>query len=290
MAIVSARGEAEPFDADGQPYGAFGKGTPALRGFRLTFPPSRQRELVLIQVLPGGDAIDLTPNAQNQPSTIPDGRLQVALQDANPTGEEFRYNVSHSVMQIPGARRYQIRDVGCAGECSRTLPNEIFGTGLPRLQDQNPVIALVGFKLFFIGNRQHEIDRIGVLFDGHELKLRLRDQSVNLADTFGYLVDFVVIPSVGFNVSTGVMRGTAAGIQTVPLPSPSHANFMITGWTFNFQAGDREILDIGVLRGADTLSVFYGDNGGGEVFDWRVSWAHIAPRVLAPLVVAPVGE
>src|SRR5205085_2354677 len=30
-------------------------------------------------------------------------------------------------------------------------------------------------------------------------------------------------------------------------------------------------------RGQNTLTVFYGDSGGGEDFDWRVEWAHIAP-------------
>src|SRR4051794_10587517 len=109
MAIVSAQGVAEPFDADGQPYAVFGNRAPALRGFRLTFPWGRDREVVLIQVLAGGSAEDLTPTAQNQPANIPDGRLQVGLQDSDPSGEEFGYSVSHSLMSIPGARRYQIR-------------------------------------------------------------------------------------------------------------------------------------------------------------------------------------
>jgi hypothetical protein len=283
MAVVSAQGIAEPFDADGESYAAFGNRIPALRGFRLTYPSGRDREIVLIQVLAGGEAEDLTPNAQNQPTDIPDGRLQVRLQDADPSGEEFGYNISHSLMRIAGARRYQIRDVGCAGACRRELPSNVTGGGLPGGGGglSQPLIALVGFRLFFTGNREHELDRVGVWFRDNELNLALRDESVALTDTFGYLVDFVVIPTVGLNVSTGIERGTANGLETVPFPTPTRADFLLTGWAFNFQPGDREILDIGVVRSADAFTVFYADNGGGEAFDWRIEWAHVAPMVFA---------
>jgi hypothetical protein len=284
MSVVSAQGIAEPFDADGVPYASFGNQIPALRGFRLTYPAGRDRELVLLQVLAGGRAQDLTPNAQTQPTSIPDGRLQVILQDDDPSGEEFAYNVSHSLLSIPGARRYQIRDVGCAGACSKELPTEILGGGSP-LDGGQPsprLIALVGFKLFFTGNRAHELDRVGVWFRDKTLHVALRDESVGLADTFGYLVDFVVIPTFGFSASTGIKQGTAKALETVNLPTPSHAHFMLTGWAFNFRPGDREILDIGVLRGKDTFTVFYGDNGGGEEFDWRVEFAHVGPTLVSP--------
>ena len=285
MAIVSAQGVAEPFDADGQAYAAFGFRAPALRGFRLTFPGGRDREIVLIQVLAGGEAQDLTPGAQNQPAAIPDGRVQVSLQDSDPSGEEFGYNVSHSLMTIPGARRFQIRDVGCAGACRRVLPSTVTGGGLPGSGGvgPRPLIALVGFKLFFTGNRQHEIDRIGVWFTGNELNLALQDESVGLTDTFGYLVDFIVIPrGPSLDITTGIERGTATGLETVPFQTPPRAHFVLTGWAFNFRPGDREILDIGVLRGTDSFTVFYGDSGGSEEFDWRVEWAHVEPMVVAP--------
>lgn len=284
MSVVSARNVAGPFSGF-EPYAAFGSRAPALRGFRLTFTGQRDREIVLIQVLPGGAAQDLTPGAENAPTTIPDGNLWLSLQDGDPSaGETFGYNVSHSLMTIAGARRFQIRDVGCVGACRRVLPPNVTGGGLPGSGGvgPRPLIALVGFKLFFTGNRQHELDRIGVWFTGNELNLALADESVALTDTFGYLVDFIVIPRVGLNVTTGIERGTATGLETVPFPTPSHAHFVLTGWAFNFRPGDREILDIGVLRGTDSFTVFYGDSGGGEQFDWRVEWAHVAPMVVAP--------
>jgi hypothetical protein len=290
MAVVTHNGWAEPFDADGQPGTAFGAFTPALRGFRLQFPWGRDKELVLIQVLAGGHAEDVNPLLSSpgdppapvevQPVNVPDGRLQVALQDGDPSGEEFHYDVSHSVMNVSGAR-YQIRDAGCVGQCERRLPQSILGGVGPRPPGTQPLIALVGFKLFFLANRQHELDRIGVWFTGDELNVALRDESLGLTDTFAYVVDFVVIPTFGLNVSTGVLRGTARAFETVPLVTPPRANFMLTGWAFNFQPGDREIHDIGVLKSRDAFTVFYGDNGGGEPFDWRISWAHVAPQVFA---------
>lgn len=288
MAFVSAQGIATPIpeddepDEDGEPYAAFGNRVPALRGFRLTFPSGRDREIVLIQVLAGGTAQDVSPNAQGQPTNFPDGQLHVRLQDADPAGESFGFNVSHSVLRNSGARRYQIRDVGCAGACTRKLPAQVMGGGFPNPAPPGglkPVIALVGFKLFFTGAREHELDRVGVWFTGDELNLALRDESVGLTDTFGYLVDFVVIPTVGLNVTRGIERGSARGLETVPFPTPSRADFVLTGWAFNFRPGDREILDIGVLRSSNAFTVFYADNGGGEEFDWRVEWAHIAPMV-----------
>jgi hypothetical protein len=283
MAVVSHQGVAGPFEFGNQAYTAFGFRAPALRGFRLTFTGSREREIDLIQVLAGGEAQDLSPGADLQPAAIPDGRLELRLQDSDPSaGETFGWEVSHSVMTIPGARRYQIRDVGCVGACSRVLPSNVTGGGLGGVGPP-PLIALVGFKLFFGGIRGHELDRIGVWFTGNELNLALQDESVGLTDTFGYLVDFIVIPrGPVLDITTGIERGTATELETVPFPTPSRAHFVLTGWAFNFQPGDREILDIGVLREPNSFTVFYGDTGGGDPFDWRVEWAHLTPRVVVP--------
>lgn len=120
MAVVSARGIAEPSDPDGEPYPLFGMRVAALHGFRLTFLGS-DHEISLIQVLAGGSSQDLAPTADLNPANIPDGRLDVLMQDASPSGEEFGYHVSHSTLQIPGARRYQIRDVGCVATCTRKI-------------------------------------------------------------------------------------------------------------------------------------------------------------------------
>ena len=272
MAIVTAQGTAKPFDPDGEAYPVFGARAPALHSFRLTYPAPNDHQVALVQVLAGGDSEDLSPNAELEPADIPDGRLHVLLQDAQPAGEEFGYLVSHSALTISGARRFQIRDVGCVGKCVRTLPlSPVVG---------GSVLALVGFRLFFTGTRDHELDRVGVWFRGNDLHVAMRD--ANGGDTFGYLVDFVVIPRVGLNVSTGIERGSASGLQTIPFPTPARAHFLLTGWAFNFQKDDQEILDLGVIRGENDFTVFYGDNGGGDRFDWRVEWAHVAPQVVEP--------
>ena len=282
MALVSAKGVAKPFEADGQPYSAFGDLTPALHSFRLTFPGGVDREITLIRVLAGGQSEDITPDADLAPADVPDGRLQVNLQDKDPSGEKFEYNVAHSVMRIPGARRYQIRDVGCVGACTRTIPSSAITDSPFPVPGDTPLIALVGFKVFFTGGRDRQLDRIGVWFNGRDLNVALRDQNASPREPFGYLVDFVVIPTAGLNVSTGIARGTATEFGTYDLPAPSQADFMLTGWEFDFRPGDREIRDIGVVRSGQHFNVYYRDSSGGEEFDWRVEWAHVAPQVFAP--------
>ena len=283
MAVVQAEGFTRPFDPDGEAYPVFGTRVPALRSFYLGFDVGDaspgDHEIVLMQVLVGGRSEDLSPTADLNPSNIPEGRIQVALQDADPGGEEFFYRVSHAVLNIPGARRYQIRDVGCVDSCVRSLPPAIFSNGgHPAAGD--PLVALVGFKLFFTGNREHELDRVGVWFRGNNLHVAMRDK--NGDDTFGYLVDFVVIPTLGLNVSSGIQRGSARGGETVSFPTPSRMDFLLTGWALNYASGDHEIRDLGVDRRGDNFTVFYSDKNGDDRFDWRVEWAHVGPQVLAP--------
>ena len=281
MAVVSAQGTTVPFTPGGEPYPAFGNLVPALRSFRLTYPHPHDHEITLVQVLVGGNSQDLTPNAALNPANIPDGRLEVTFQDANPSGEEFGYFVSHSTLRAPGARRFQIRDLGCVNECVRELPSEVFGGGPFQPPISQPLLALVGFKLFFTGARDRELDRIGVWFRNNELHVVLRDRSGG--EPFGYLVDFVVIPTTGLNVETNNESGTADTLGTIPLPTPPRAHSLLTGWRFNFRGQkDRRILDCGVLRENDRFTVFYSDASGGEDFDWRVDWSHVSPMVLAP--------
>jgi hypothetical protein len=286
MSVVSAAGTAVPFDANAEPYPAFGSRTPGLHSFRLTYPGD-DHEITLIQVLPGGISQDLSPGASGSPANIPDGRLSVLMQDANPSGEEYGYRVAHSLLNVPGARRFQIRDVGCVGRCTRPLPQQIFGSGaFPGwITFGTPLIAMVGFKLYFTGGRDRELDRIGVGFRDNNLHVELSDRNRRI--TFGYLVDFVVIPTGGFNVTTGVERGTATAFESTPLGQSSRMDFLLTGWSFNFQQGDHRLLDIGVVRGRNNLSVFYGDEGGGDPFSWRVDWAQIGPMVISTDLTQP---
>lgn len=285
MSVVSHRGIAQPYE-EPEPYPEFGDRTAALNGFRLTYLDS-DHEITLIQVLPGGESTDLSPFADLQPSRIPDGRLSVLLQDVGPSGEEFGYYVAHSLLTTPGARRYQIRDVGCVDECVRKVPSNVLRdpfSGLAVGAAGGALLALVGFRIFFTGNRNHNLERIGVWFEGDNIHVAMRDAGGG--DTFAYLVDFVVIPTGFLNVSTGVERGSdAQAFDTHQLPSVDRTDFVITGWELNFQQGDHKILDIGITRGSDSISAFYGDSGGGDPFDWRVQWAQVGPRVFAPLSI-----
>jgi hypothetical protein len=279
MAVIQAEGFAQPFDSDGEIYPAFRSQIPALRSFYLGFdigdPTPSDHEIALIQVLAGGNSEDLSPDAENQPARIPDGRLQVALQDADPSKEEFFYRISHSTLRVPGAHRYQIRDVGCVAQCVRKLPSKVLSGG-----PTPPLLALVGFKLFFTGGAEHELDRVGVWFRDDNLYIAMRDQ--NGDDTFGYLVDFVAIPRVSLNITTGIQRGSVRGAQTIHFPTPPRTDLMLTGWALNYQSGDHEICDIGVDRRGDNFTIFYSDKNGDDPFDWRIEWAHVEPMVAKP--------
>lgn len=280
MSVVSNSGNARPYDV-AEPYTAFGDRAAALNGFRFTYLDS-DHEITLIQVLAGGESTDLSPFADLPVPPIPDGRLRVALQDADPSDEWFHYYVAHSLLTMPGARRYQIRDVGCVNDCRRQVPSYVLRDPFPVQAVGGALLALVGFRMFFTGNRNHNLDRVGVWFEGDYIHVAMRDAGGG--DTFGYLVDFVVIPTALLNVSTGVERGSGAqAFVTHQLPHVGHTDFVITGWEFNFQQGDHKILDIGVYRWEDNLTVFYGDSGGGDPFDWRVQWAQVGPQVFAPL-------
>ncbi|MFT5702564.1 MAG: hypothetical protein ACI8ZB_005487 [Desulforhopalus sp.] len=280
--VVTQSGFAKPFDADGQPYPRFEQNIPALRSFYLAYgvgdstPPDRHS--ALIEILPGGQSEDLSPNADLSPSNIPDGRLHVGLQDKNPGGENFFFETSHALLSIPGARRFQVRDVGSTGLAVRKLSIPKSGPVFPSY-----VFALVGFKLFFTGGRDHHLDRIGVWFRGNdELHVAMRDK--NGDDVFGYLVDFIAIPTplAGFNLSTGIRRGNARGGERISVPRPPNTNFLLTGWAFNFVRSDHHIRDLGVLRRGDNIDLFYGDKNADDLFDWRVEWMHLGQMVLAP--------
>jgi hypothetical protein len=281
---VEAEGFAKPFDGDGQVYPAFGGRVPALRSFYLGYNPGgtgEDHEISLLLVLPGGQSTDLSPHADLSPSNIPEGRLDVTMQDRDPAGEQFFYKVSHSLLDIPGARRFQIRDVGCVGECVRKLPIPLRGTSASSIFP--PLIALVGFKLGFIGGRDKELGQVGVWFRGTTLHVVLRDRTAaSLDDTFLYLVDFVVIPTHDVNVTRGIQSGNAPGGEKFPLATPPDAAFMLTGWSFTFPGTEHETRDLGVLRGADDVAIFYGDQSADDRFDWRVEWAHTGRRVVAP--------
>lgn len=286
MAVVSASGETTPYDADGEPYARFGPRIPALRSFYLGFDVGDatpgDHEIVLLGVMAGGVSEDLSPHVGPfQPANIPDGQLHLYLQDSAPRDEEFFYKASHSTLAIPGAKRYQIRQVGNVGHITRQLPGRVFRDShfqpLP-----NPVLALVGFRMFFGLNREHELERVGVWFDDRDLHVVFQDQAAAPTDDYSFLIDFVVIPSGPvFDIAQGAESGRATGGARAPLPTPRRSHLALRGFDFAFQNGDHEIRDIGVDRQGDDFVVFFGDKNGDDPFNWRVEWAHIAPRVFA---------
>jgi hypothetical protein len=295
MAFVTAEGSAEPSKSDNLFYPTFGSRVPALRSFYLAYDLNnthpKDHDINLIGMFVGGQSKDLSPNADLAPINLPDGTLAVFLQDAHPNDESFSYNVSHSVLDIPGVRRFQFRDVGAVGENIQTLP--IPGLGPGHHNPFPPIIALVGFQVTFNGNRDKPLGRVGIWFRGNELHVVLRDEkATSLDDTFTYLVDFVVIPTVDLNVASGIQTGSARGGEKVSIPIPSGADFLLTGWDFNFNRDNHDnehpLRELGILRDGNDVTVFYGDehpSDSDDLFTWRVEWAYAGRTVLAPPTV-----
>lgn len=286
MAVVGAEGVTTPFDEDEISYSAFGTRTPALRSFYLAYDigdaTPGDHEILNLGLLAGGSAQDLSPDAASSPANVPDGQLKVYLQDAA-AEEEFYYKVSHSTLRLPGARRYQIRQLGNVGEVTRKLPTQIFPQPSHAVLG-DPVLALVGFRLFFQG-REHELDRVGIWFRGDDLHVVLRDESAAPAgDNYSFLVDFVVIPAVpGVEIQRGVETGTVAGGARVSVPTTPRSHVLLTGWMFNFRNGDHKIRELGIDRQGQEFVVFYADKNADDTFDWRVEWATLTPQLVAPV-------
>jgi len=140
--------------------------------------------------------------------------------------------------------------------------------------------------MFFIGQRERELQRVGIWFEGNELHVLMRDQSVGFTDTYGYLVDFVAIPRAGLNIITSTTESSAVGWDRFTHGAHPGTDFVITGWDLQFLNGDHEISAIGVDRrpdfGSNEFQVLFSDKNVDDPFMWRVNWAHVGPMVLAP--------
>jgi hypothetical protein len=291
MSTVTTDGITKAFEFL-KPYTAFGSHIPALNGFYLQHitPPIHDHRVNYIQVLPGGHSQDLSPtNADLNPSNIPDGNVWVVLQDKDPKNEPFYYKVSHALLENPRIGRFQIRDVGCTGECIQPLPN--FSAG-PQGTLFPPLFALVGFEMFFIGGRDFQLERIGVWFDqGNDLHVALDDSTGK--ETFGYLVDFVVIPTFGMNVFKDTSHGSASagGGDEFEITPPQgidlqQMDFIIRGWQFKFTNGKHNIRDIGVFdlcepRNGNNrkVQVCYGDKTENDPFEYSIDYGFISSKV-----------
>jgi hypothetical protein len=233
-----------------------------------------------LRLLPGGASEDLTPAAAFPPADLGDGMLWVGFQDRTPTGDEFGYRVSHSLIDLPGIKRFQFRTVGVLDHTEFVLPRSVFSTS-PFFAQEDRILALTGFRLFLSGGRDVEVRAIGVWFEGRSLNVELSNESGSV--TYNCVVDFLSIPTTALNASTEVLTGSGTASNTTAITTLDRAEAFLTGWRFAFREEiDRDLLDIGVLQNENSLTAFFADSGGGETFDWKVWRSQIAPQVLAP--------
>lgn len=280
MSIFSTQGVTEPFTGP-LPYAAFGNRTPALHGFRYTHTNAPDREVALMDCYVGGESEDLSSSAGFPGINVPDGRLVVGFQDRSPSGNEFHYNVAHSLIDLPGAQRFQIRKTGCVDHDQFSLPRRVFSSS-PFFQINKRVLGITGFRIFLSGGRDIELRSIGVWFEDNNLNVEFSDRNGDV--TYNCAVDFVSIPTVGLNSSTTLHSGSNSASDSIDVTTMERAEVFLSGWRFEFQGAiDRDIKDIGVLQNNDRLNVFFGDAGGGERFDWKVWRSQIAPQLFAPV-------
>jgi hypothetical protein len=278
-------------------YPGLGDGTPLLSNFYFGFgvgeadPPDNH--ILALEVLPGGQSDDLTPTADLSPANVPEGLIDLLFRDEDPTSsdDEYYYQITH--YGFGSVARYQMRDVGGRYEIDRTLPSSIIG------QVYGPVarhfFALCGFKLFFIGDEDHHVSRIAVRESAGHLVTSLSDASKH---TFGYLVDFALVPgapnsevAVLNRVTFGEQSGSGRGGDRIQLPVPSKRRMILRGFDFEFSGTnkDNHIRDVGIVSNDGYLEIFFGDaepSTPADQFNWTVEWAIIGP----PLVVPPVTE
>jgi hypothetical protein len=168
-------------------YSGLGDGAPLLSSFYFGFgvgkadPPDNH--LLALEVLPGGQSSDLTPTAELNPASVPQGQVDLLFRDEDPTSadDEYYYRVAH--YDFGAVPRYQMRDVGGRAEIDRLLPASIIGQVVGPFARH--FFALCGFKLYYIGNEDHHVSRIAVRESGGRLITSLSDASKH---TFGYLV------------------------------------------------------------------------------------------------------
>src|SRR4051794_37540539 len=110
-------------------YSSAARGVPALNSFYFGYPqPGKDNHLQELMMLPGGVSTDLTPTADENPSTLPAGRAVLAFQDNDPDNfwpfseDEYQYSASHVMLSERIARRFQFRSVGDAGTIRLPLP------------------------------------------------------------------------------------------------------------------------------------------------------------------------
>lgn len=273
--ITTFSGITEPFQPP-EPYALIGNRSPALRGFRLTFDGGRDKEISLMEAYVGGDSIDLSPTAFLPALNLPDGKLSVALQDAAPSGEAFGYTISHALLSLPGARRFQIRDTGAIGKINRRLPGVVFSQ--KRFRPREPhILALAGFRLFFTGQRDRRLKTVGIWFENDELHVEFADKSANANDTFTYFVDFISIPTQGINSSTVLIEGNGSNASSAAAPPAiGRQEAFLSGWRLEFSGNsDNEIRYLGIELSNKRVDAIFSDRGGNDKFDWKV-WQSIA--------------
>ncbi|MEA3054297.1 MAG: hypothetical protein QOG72_3200 [Sphingomonadales bacterium] len=268
------------------PYALSERGVPVLNSFYFGFGVGGEpvdNRLQYLMVLPGGPSVDLTPEADLAASQILPGKADLAFMDHDPgssSKDRYFFRAAHVMLNGRQARRFQFRDVGDSGSVRRRLPAQLLGHQNPVTGAAGGVLALAGFKIFFTGNRDHDIDQIAVMLeDDGTYTIAFNDSSDD--DVFAYLLDVVSISGVEMNITRGEASGTDRQGVRIDIPHPRGTDLVLRGFNFDFSTGDRHLREIGIIHNNDRMDIFYGDRTPDDLFNWHVRWAHVGPRLLS---------
>jgi hypothetical protein len=246
----------------------------------------KDNEIQSIQILPGGQFTDLSPNVTPIPTPIANDKIYLAYTDKTPTDintDRYYYYVKHILKSKSEAKRFQIRAKGVKGRHTQQLPprppfqhgGDIFGS----------VFVLCGFKLIFTGGGDKRIDNIGIYVDAGNLIVEFNDK--NDDDFFDYIIDYAWVSRAAQNVRLGEESGSGR-------PIFSEANYelkgekLIRGFRFDFKQSDKQLHNIGISTSENGMFISFGDEDQVGVFDefpapnydYMVQWATITPLVL----------
>ena len=231
----------------------------------------KDKELRLIEIMPGGQFTDITQVPSNSPPVveIPASTLELALVDGNAFSDDqedsYRYRIAHHVLH--GVRRYQVRATGLGSQLIRLPPGlkaRLRSTIRPHF------FAICGFKAWY-PEGDHDFGRFAILEDDGDLTVSLRDKSGQRE--FHFVLDFALVPDMPEfmkdSTTLGIEFGQDSGSSTVGWGFTSlgdgydsSSRLLIRGFDLGYTEGDNELSQIAVrIRFGGVLVLLSDQNG-----------------------------
>jgi len=246
-------------------------GLPLLKSFRFSW--SSDHHIGSIRVKPGSPVAD--PSPESMAPGLDD--INLIFKDDS-SSNEYKFHVEHANLLGASVERRKAFDF-CKGECVQQLIRP----------EGETEFVIIGFSFWFTGNRDHHIDRIGILENNVTVSVVYADK--NADDTYKWELEYAYVPTsfiaakgqVGGLESTADnpgsdSKGFGVGASNAHLPS------VIRGFMFDFDksGADRHLRRIGVITYSTGALAFFADQGyskSSDKFNWTLRWGLLrSPR------------